>query len=532
MPRIQSLAQEKRLDVGSPVPIRSAASAGVEGEAIAQVGQTLASAGAAFGKIIQATREEKQKVSLRGLDEMAQQAAMQAYAASQNDPEKKSDGSNQFEIYHKKFVDMMKPTYDKLDDEMKGYADEIMMKNLNSQTASVLQSALNAQAEFISDEDRNRHNILLANTYTNPEAVLENIQKNTEAVSDIKLGYSEEKRRQLIKSDTQAIARNALNSYVDKKEFSKAKDLLNNKLAAYFGPDEKGRDSRLEAMEYINNKQDAHRRQVLQDQRQSEQLAEESFRNQREELVAELSILAGEAGMVPNGYDKAQQILAVSEGFRLQGILKPTDINEVLKRSKAEKSLMTSNNAVVVRSLVQDINDGKLEDIQTKIASAASVEGNGIAPETAAYLHRMASIQKSILAKGGRPLARIVEEAGRSVESVSDVLPPEASTRIQLKIREAAQQGKDAFNEAGRLVREEANRAIVTRKKFSFQHPLIDMLYEQKNMAGFNSIDNMFKQGLSELEKDPRNAKKVVDLLKYYKERKKLLGIIERESDK
>lgn len=521
MPRLSSLPQEKRLDVGSPVPIQSVSGAREVGDAIVDLGQTVMSAGTAFGKILQASEAEKQKLDLAAATEAADLAAMEAAFAAESNPDQAPDGSDRIKIYTEEYTKRASKIFESLPEGVRGQGSVVLQNSMNKQVDSIYRSMLNSREKYISNTDRQRFSMLVSNTYSNPDEVLNNIEKNIQALDSIELAYAPEKREFLKRTDAKAIANTAFSKLLERRQFAKARELLASPVAAYLDDDIATMGAK------IQNAEDEARDKFLQDVDKSDRETNTFIKEQRDEIIGEIAGMLNSAGM---DVAKKQKALQLARAYQAQGILKFSDINAIEKRTGKTAILGMSSPTIqsgAAQKLIDRTLSGDLTNINSQITEA--VVNGQLDDETAVHLEKLVSTQRAILKKGGVAADRAVRGAATLLSQGKDVFPVNVQARMQEKVREAAMMGKDPYAAASTMLVSEAKKLKNIRPNLGFTSELVDMLYEQKTLKDFNTVDNLFQQRIAAMKNNPAEKQKVLALLKFYEQRRGLLSILDKE---
>jgi hypothetical protein len=291
MPRIDQIQSQSRLQVSSPVAIRSSASARVEGEAIEDFGSKLTRAGMVVGEFARQSAQAEAAAQNETLRATATRASQEAFYESQTKYQKQ-DGSDQLATYDAAYKERMDAVLSALPEgQQRQRAAQIFQIEGTKAVDNVVRSSIETKVNSIKTTRTEALGITLGNVSANPYAALEQINQNRNSLEQSSVAYSPAELQAARIDESRTIAQTAVrgllgNDKLGSKRFDDARKMIQGDLAPYLGKDVPT------LLEVVSREQEQWTNTTLRNRAQADQQLDEVRKEEQRTNVQKLYALA------------------------------------------------------------------------------------------------------------------------------------------------------------------------------------------------------------------------------------------------
>jgi len=234
MPVIQNIRQNARLQVSSPVQIRSSNAARLEGENIASFGSNLQKAVLEVRDFEKRAKETSDKIKLAQLKETAVKQSQDAYQNVHKDGS--ADGSDYLAVYTENYDKVMYNALNSFEDgDARAQAKVIIDGVGNQMRSSVVNDSMKANVQDLAVKGKQAFGQTVSNVYTNPYSVTEAIARNDQRLDAYSELYSASDIQKMKVKEAREISLSSVNGLVAQGKYKDAKKMVLNELSGSFG---------------------------------------------------------------------------------------------------------------------------------------------------------------------------------------------------------------------------------------------------------------------------------------------------------
>ncbi len=518
MPRVEKLGGTNRLQVSSPVPIRSTGQARMEGEIIADFGDQMMRTTEAVDKIY---RESKAVEQAAQADNIMEQGAVARQKATEAAATKfqEADGSDKLKIYQETFANEMRPYLDSVkDEEFKAQLSMNLGKVRNSGADTIFRDQMKTREGYIKGLRENAVGLRIASVNQNPMGAVEAIKKNKESLDAAKDVYRPDERLQIDAQESRIIANSAVQSLLNNSQFGgrrfeEARKLINGDLAQYLGED----------AAKLNAQVDEKRYSWLDQQYKNETRGEDKFikseKERKEENAKSLFLEKTSVGATDEDFS-----VRVRDAYT-QGEITKGDFEALNKVSYTIGAALPSNEGALARYnervLTGDVTGASSDVIRDMNAGIINAE------DGSRVLSNVSIVRSKINGKDPkftRDYASGMEEIIGSLRDPKGQIPPSDSrtmTRLMADYGNRIQRGESPA-QASRGARKDF---YTDTKNSTYIESSVIPLGQQQKAETLKSYFPTFTQNINNLEKKGDFVKALEQLKLYNKRLQALEGL-------
>jgi hypothetical protein len=522
MPKIESLNQNNRLQVGSPVPIRGAESARIAGEGIQDFGQNLNRAAVTMMEVQNAARADDERIELERISETAEKAARESAHLSKQDynPDEDKTGLGLFESYSTRYREKVAPLIDGLSGDLKAKAANILLAGENSQANDIYDTTAAMKADMLKRKNDQAFNEMSANVYANPYSVVEKIAKSDMAVNDLQLTYGSAAKETIKVERQKKLSITAVQGLIAKNGFDEAQKMVEGPLAKYLGEDvAKISDSiRSAKMDFLDSRQ-----------KQTREAEERSAKSAKEQQDYNAGLYFAKMGAT---MDPAQKEELRMEMYKLvaSGQMTREAVNAAQSEGRETMGFTSNNtyvnyvNKITSKAVPADINSQIIRDIKVGL----------LEPNDGASLMKMVNSNRAREKTGTDPAVKRdlklamdaikVANKGTMDAQIGEIIVPgsmaKQSLEMQLELNNLVDQGMRPMDAANVVIRK-FNGDLAATKFIPGIAP-----QEQSDYATLQANTKKIRRAISELAASGR-TKEAADMAEIYEQRMQILKSLE-----
>lgn len=521
MPRIEKMGGTNRLQVSSPVPIRSTGQARMTGEIISDFGDQMMKTSEAVRTIYQKSEEMAAAAQVDAANEQAAVARQKAIIEAENNF-KDPMGSDKLTVYQETFANEMRPIIDGIQSpELRARVVQNLGKIRNEGLDTVYRSSVKTREDSIKGMRDSAVGMRIASVNQNPYGVVEAIQKNQASLEATKGVYRADEFAKIAQEEPRILANAAVRALLDNsqfggKRFEEARRMINGELAPFLGEDAVRLNSEIETkrLSWLD--------QEDKQQTRIERNAIEAVTERQEETLKLLLLEKTSGDVDPEAYGKrirdaymqneidARQYEKLNKLNILDGVMAPSN-----------ESALLGYNARILSGDVKGLNNQVLADVaagNTNMEDALRVMSN---------VSIVNANKNKKDPKFSREYTQGMREVVRALDGPSgSVAPSDAVTLVKI----TADYGERvARGEAPVKAAQAATREYFSEVKgTTFVAPSLIPMGVQASAQSLKAYQPTFEKNIQKLEQAGDFAQVEKELINYSK-RMQALEVLEKE---